>query len=510
MQICAFCPQGYDGYIVDVECDIQQGLPCFTIVGLPDSAVREARDRVRSAIISIGCKFPAKRILISLSPGGVKKLGSGYDVAIAAAILYQSGQLAFPAKRGAKRGEESSWLLLGELGLNGRIRGAEFDYAALLSPQNVSFDRIVISTELSDLAQRLPLPNVQLSSCGSLADFLNLATNARPITAEEATHIIVPAPGMQPLPLVGSPEILKALEVVTAGFHNILLYGAPGSGKTTAARSLASLIPLGDRRTLSEQLRIHFRSLVSFQQQMLGNSFREPHHSSSAEGILGGGKFLRPGEISLAHGGALLLDESPEFHRHVLQNLREPMETGYIQLIRADQTASYPCRTIFMFTMNLCPCGNRGKSDALCMCGEKQIHQYWRQLGGALYDRIEIKQFFSARGLASLMYPESQEYAAIKERVVRAHDRQQLRYGGDSYNAYVSWEQITVLPEFSTKSMTVVDEMQSHFFLSGRQRLSLLRLALTLLDLEGGRQVDESHLRQALALMKPMEYGEYF
>ena len=505
MKICAFCPQGYDGYVVDVECDIQRGLPCFTIVGLPDSAVREARDRVRSAVISVGCEFPAKRILISLSPGGIKKLGSGYDLAIAAAILSASGQLCLPGKN-----EQGSWLFLGELGLKGMVKGSALDYAALLSPQAASFDRIIISGELMELAERLPLPHVPVSSCTGLGDLFCLSPKADTVRGGEGKSIISALNGDLSQALPGNPEILRALEVAVAGSHNILLYGAPGSGKTTAARSMAGLIPLGHREVLREQLRIHFRSSTSFQQQMRSCSFREPHHSSSAEGILGGGKFLSPGEISLAHGGVLLLDEAPEFHRHVLQNLREPMETGHIQLTRAEQAGSYPCTAIFAFTMNLCPCGNRGRSDALCMCSEGQIHRYWSQLGGALYDRIEIKQFFSARGYSGHIRTGSDEYAAIRARISQARKRQEFRYRGRGSNAYGSWQDLVALPECGSNIIQALDEMQNRSFLSGRQRLNLLRLALSILDIQGEDELSRSHLNEALSLMKPEEFGEYF
>lgn len=507
MEICGFCPQGYDGQVVKVECDIQYGLPRFTIVGLPDSAVREARDRVRAAIIAVGCDFPARRILINLSPGGIRKLGSGYDLAIAAAILFMSGQLRFPIA------EDARWLFLGELGLGGQIKGSALDYAALLSPQVVSFAYVIISSGLKDFAKQLPLPNVPVHTCDSLRDLCTMPSSSVKVRRENRGTlgtIISPATDTGHYLFPSDPEVYRSLEVAVAGFHNILCFGAPGSGKTTVARSMAGLLPQMDDKVFSEQLRIHFRSLSSFQEKVRGNSFREPHHSSSAEGILGGGKSLRPGEVSLAHGGVLLLDEAAEFHRHVLQNLREPMETGKIHLIRADQTTTYPCMTIFALTMNLCPCGNRGKSDSLCMCSEGQIHRYWSQLGGALYDRIEIKRFFAAQGFKDFLTPGSPEHNKIKERIWRAQERQKLRNHESSYNAYLSWERLRSLPESSPEIIQVIDEKQKKFFLSGRQRLNLLRISLTLLDLEDGARITDSHVSEALSLMRPSDYGEYF
>ncbi len=501
MRICSFCPRGYDGQIVEVECNIQRGLPAFTIVGLPDSAVREARDRVRSAIVSVGADFPARKILINLSPGSVRKLGSGHDLAIAVSILCRSKQLILPHKH------DESWLFLGELGLSGNVRGASFDYAALLSPQAVSFSRIVISSDLKAITEMLPLPEIPVYTCKNLSDLRSMSEVSR--KTEKRISVNAAADGAC-IFLPRDAHILEALETTAAGFHNILLFGAPGSGKTTAARSMSALIPPMSTDILREQLRIHFRHADYLQQGRRVTSFREPHHSSSAEGILGGGKFLRPGELSLAHGGMLLLDESAEFHRHVLQNLREPMETGFIQLVRADQNSSYPCMAICAFTMNLCSCGNRGRSDSLCMCSESQMHRYWSQLGGAIYDRIEIKYFFPAEGFSEYIEPGSPEYTAVIQRITRAHERQESRCGKYAYNAYLPWNELIGLPECSPEFIRLLDEKQKHFFLSGRQRLNLLRISLTLLDLEGGGHLAESHLLRGLKLMRPENYGEYF
>ncbi|AHC14325.1 YifB family Mg chelatase-like AAA ATPase [Salinispira pacifica] len=528
MEIFSFSSTGYEGKIVQVECDIQPGLPSFTIVGLPDSAVKESRERVRAALGSLGWRFPQKRILINLSPCDVKKMGSGYDFAVAMAILKTSGQIR-------KCFENERWLFCGELGLTGLLRSSRDDLAALLSSQAQAFHRICIPRESLERASALNITGLPLTGMENLEDAL------QPDSAPEGYDS---DPGAEPRmvqcraasadhiePELFSPLLRLKLAVCAAGMHNLLLYGAPGSGKTTAVRYLSRLMPPAPGDLVREQMKIHLRnSDAQFgTTEECGNCFREPHHSSSAQGLLGGGRSLGPGEISLAHGGILLLDEAPEFHRNVLQNLREPMEQGRIRVVRAESSSMYPCVAVYAFTMNVCPCGNRGRNDALCLCSDRQLHGYWSRLGGAVYDRIELRHYFSSAGeadfsradeiLDALALPRDEQQLAARIRLAR--DRQLERTGKGYFNGYAGWVDIQKPENLSPEGRKVFSEMKKNGALSSRRALNLLRISLTLRDLapesgkpginsaQYGREVDKSHISMAKTLLEPQAFSEF-
>jgi magnesium chelatase family protein len=519
MKIGCFSAVGYDGYAVDVECDIRRGLPAFSIVGLPGSAVQESRQRVTSAICASGLRMPSDRVLINLSPGNLPKDGSAFDLAIAAAVLQESGQLHFPDA------PEDFGLFIGELGLDGRIRATDTDLAALLSPDARNYRFIFVSSDLAASVMGLPVEDLPIVFCACLTDLikqdLSIVSACRsggtPASGDDVAADFGDAPGWN-LPIDFPPSIMRALTISAAGMHNILFYGPPGSGKTTAVRALEYLVPRETGEVRLQQLRIHGRAVRAFAgAQPLAaevRSFREPHHGSSAEGILGGGRALRPGELALAHGGVLVLDEAPEFNRNVLQSLREPMEQAQIRLVRAEAATAYPCRTIFAMTMNLCPCGNRGRSDAICMCSDTEIRRYWSRLGGALYDRIEIKVFSgTAPGASGNGSPDLRD---LRQRIARARRRQRRRYAGCAwnYNAYASQDVLAGMVGTEGRTSRLLREYADSGLLSLRQLTQVRRLALTIADLEdvgqpAGQAPSAEALEEARLLVRPELYAEY-
>ncbi len=516
MHIYSYSPLGYDGQFVEVECDISRGLPCFSIVGLPGSAVREARERVRAALRASGLDFPQSHITISLSPGDTPKIGSGFDLAIAMALLHASRQLV-PTLPG-----HSKLLIVGELGLKGQVRRAEADALSLLHPGAENFDKIIVPAELKPLEGILS-PKGKPLYFSRLGEVVASFTGSGPGEESRACSVenaAVPEIG-QRLPELDStlfsPQVLESLILSAAGCHNILLYGPPGSGKTSAARFISAFYPVADRELRRQQLRIHLRSGPG-REEAVGEylkPFREPHHSASAQGMLGGGKMLAPGEISLSHGGVLLMDEAPEFHRNVLQALREPMEQGWICVVRADRSSKFPCKGVFAFTMNLCACGNRGRTDALCMCSSGQIQNYWSRLGGALYDRIEIRRYMSAGIAAAGQGTRSDNGVAggdmdyLRNKVDQARAQQKKR--GHGYNSYASWGALRASMKFSSPAQRLFDEVHGSKRPTGRQLLNLCRLAATAQDLlhPGDFAVSAEAAKIALNHMFPGNYDEY-
>lgn len=541
MNVWAFSALGYEGCPVQVECDIQRGLPGFSIVGLGGSAVQESRQRVQAALISSGFRLPSSKILINLSPASLVKEGASFDLAVAMAVLVSSGQIEL--------GEDDlrNVLFIGELGLRGDIRPTDSDCAALLSESAITYDKIVLSSKLRDQVKRLPIEELSIDFVSDLSMVVERIrfgrTASHCVTGGEAEPAPVCVSRLSPPPPIDR-ETLLAMTVAAVGMHNVLLFGPPGSGKTTAARFLELLIPEQTRSVKSEQYRIHVRSP---QKQGPRNkpfelkTFREPHHNSSAEGVLGGGKALRPGELSLAHGGVLLMDEAPEFHRNVLQSLREPMEQGRIDLIRAQQCSSYPCAASFVFTMNLCPCGNRGRSDALCMCSESQIQRYWSQLGGALYDRIEIRRFLSGAAASQevsqmhctvppwfeRLFAEHalcnstlswEVLSVLSDRIGQARNIQRDRYGNHMlpFNSYAQFADIESGTEMGNGLREHIQQIAEQEYFSHRQLLNMLRLALSIGDLRNalspeavgsGLRIEDILL--AKSLVQPKQYGEY-
>ena len=491
---CTFALLGVEARAVRVEVDVCRGLPTFSIVGLPDAAVRESRERVRSALSNSGFKFPQERITANLAPADLRKAGPAFDLAIAAALLGASGQL--PPERLA------GVALAGELALDGSIRPVSGALAMAEAAGRHGSEAIAVPKDnATEAALAGELRVVPLERLGQLA---SLGTEAEPPPPPpfrwSANGASAAAPDLADLR--GQPFLRGALEVVAAGGHSILITGPPGAGKSLAARRLPSIMPPLGRRQALEVMRI-----ASACGRLPGGSspvirpFRAPHHTVSTAGLVGGGSPPRAGEVTLAHEGVLFLDELGEFSRDALEALRQPLEEGRVTLTRARHRLELPCRFLLVAAANACPCGH-GADSPECDCQPAAVRRYRAKLSGALADRIDVCVNVRRPSAGDMAAPPGEPSAPVRERVVAARERQEHRLGPGRCNAEMG--------PVETRGQVHLDREASGMLASGHERLRLsgrgydrvLRLARTLADLAGSDRVGPEHVGQALTLRK--------
>lgn len=484
---------GMDAYMVDVEADISQGLPAFDIVGLPDEAVREARERVRSSIKNTGLSFPVSRITVNLAPADVKKAGPLYDLPVLLALLCASGQLA---------GDFAGCAFAGELSLGGTVRPVTGVLPMAIKAREAGFKRFFVPA--ANAAEGAVVQGIDIVPVQDLPSLLACLTGRTPCTpaqfAEPAAQSSAPAPDFADV--CGQLEARRALEVAAAGGHNVLLVGPPGSGKSMLARRLPSILPGMTFEESIETTKIHSVAGVLPQDMPLirARPFRAPHHTVSAAGLAGGGRIPRPGELSLAHGGVLFLDELPEFSRDALEVLRQPLEDGSVTISRVSGTLTYPCSVMLVCAMNPCPCGYLGHPTRPCTCAKGAAARYLARISGPLLDRLDLHVEVPPVGFENLRQERGEPSAAIRARVERARLLQQQRYAGAgvSCNARLTPALLREHCVLSPDASALLGAAYEHMGLSARAYDRILKVARTIADLDGSERIGEAHVAEAV------------
>jgi len=484
--------RGIEGIPVDVEVDIGSGLPAFNIVGLPDTAVQEARERVRAGIKNAGFEFPLRRITVNLAPADVRKEGPVYDLPIAVAVLVASGQIP---------DRFADTALLGELSLDGRLRHVSgvLPFAAMCAAGGIA--QAVVPHE--DTAEAGLVDGVQVLGIETLQQLLE--------TPESWPAPLPPAPaasGMEPHDLSmiqGQEHVKRALEVAAAGGHNVLMQGPPGAGKTLLARALPGLLaPLSSGEAIEVSKVYSVAGLLSREHPMLRDRpFRSPHHTISHAGLVGGGSSIRPGEVSLAHRGVLFLDEFPEFSTNALESMREPLESGQVTISRARGSVTFPARFLLVSAMNPCPCGYYGDSVRACSCPDAAVSRYQRRVSGPLMDRIDLFADVPRVDLKELTSePTGERSEVVRARVVEARERQLARLTGTRALTNAEMGPIEVRKYcqelLAPEAQPLLSSAMQQLGLSARSFHRVLKVARTAADLAGSDRIETAHLAEAI------------
>lgn len=486
---------GLTAHPVQVEVDIAEGLPVFTIVGLPDATVQEARERVKSALRNAGFHFPVHRITVNLAPADLRKEGPFFDLPVAMGILKASGQLDAPL---------DSYVFLGELSLEGTLRPVHGVLPAVAGLAALDGDKTYV-VPAENTGELMLLQGTRLIPAGDLGSVVQALTDG-PVIQVVPPYEPPSQATQTPLDFAdvkGQAAAKRAMEIAAAGGHNVLLTGAPGSGKTMLAERLPSIMPPMTREEVLEVTTVYSAAglLADGVAIVEQRPFRHPHHTASSIAVIGGGAAARPGEISLADRGVLFMDELPEFHRDVLEVLRQPLESGFITISRVRQTLTYPAHFLLVAAMNPCPCGWYGDPVHPCTCSAAEVRRYRSRISGPLLDRFDMVLAVPRLQPAELgeLRP-GEPSGIIRDRVTRARERsrERLTVLGLHANADLSGPQVRRMVTLDQDAQAFLTMAVTRFSLSGRGYDKILKVARTIADLDGTQRVRVEHISEAL------------
>ena len=488
---------GLSAELVEVETDISSGLPVTVVVGLPDAAIRESRERVKSALKHSGMQFPKSRVAVNLAPADLPKIGTHYDLPIAISILLNSGQVEF---------EPQGKLFVGELALDGALRPVPGVLVVAERAVALGFTTLFVPEE--NALEAALITGLKIVAVANLAQLLRMLGGFAPLAFFEKPATLITAPlsdsSSWDLRFVRGQELAKrALEIAAAGAHNLLMSGPPGSGKTLLARGLATILPPLPEAAALEVTKIYsVTGLLPGRQGLLRDRpFRAPHHTASGVALVGGGSDPRPGEITLAHRGVLFLDEFPEFHRDVLESLRQPLEDGVINVARASKTVSFPAKFILAAAQNPCPCGWSTDPEKTCVCSPTQLLRYQKKVSGPLLDRIDLHVDVPRLSFEKIEDDRDQERSAVvRGRVQEARARQLRRTGKP--NAEMGIPELKAYCRPTEAGLALLRSAVAMQHLSTRSYHRVLKLGRTIADLAGLQEIQAEHIAEAL-LFRP-------
>lgn len=486
---------GLEGYLIDVQVDISSGMPCWEIVGLPDISVREAKERVRIAIKNSGFEFQSRKIIVNLAPADLRKEGTHFDLPIAIGLLLNSGQIY---------NIEEDVAFIGELSLDGKINKVNGILPMCVEAKRLGIKKIIVPKEnAKEGAIVSDIDIIGVSNIREVVKFLNKKIIIEPEKSDLKTILNNKVNNFDFSEVKGQENVKRALEIAAAGGHNCLLIGSPGSGKTMLAQRIPSILPdLTFEETLEITKIYSISGALPKDSPIITNrQYRAPHHTITPMSLVGGGRFPKPGEISLAHYGVLFLDELPEFNKSTLDLLREPLEDGKVTINRMNSSFTYPCKFMFVASMNPCPCGYYGSKEKECTCSPNTVSRYMNKISGPLLDRIDIQIEVTPVKYLKLQSNKKIETSEdIKKRVNKARNLQIERY--KEYNIFSNSNLTPKLIEkfcvLDKESKNILETAFERLKLSARAYTRILKVARTIADLDGSSNIKSNHIAEAI------------